>query len=180
MLVADGIAGFDRPGLCSLREKAIVCLILALTFLGVSRASLYAQEVSASEKNPTKSVHSDSSATSIRPGKTIVGKASWYGPGFNGRETASGERFNQNKSTAASKRLPLGTHAKVTNLRNGRSAEVRINDCGPDVAGRKIDLSKKVAQRLDMTHKGVAPVKIKVLDVPPGAQTCEQVKKSGS
>lgn len=158
--------------------RLIVHLTWVLAFLGLARENLYAQGVTASQSNPAKSQHS--SATNVHPGKTIVGKASWYGPGFDGHETASGEKFEQNKATAASKRLPLGTQAKVTNLRNGRSAKVRINDCGPDVAGRKIDVSKKVAQQLDMAHKGTAPVKIKVLDVPPGAQACDPTKKSGS
>ena len=112
----------------------------------------------------------------VKPGKTITGKASWYGPGLQGRETASGKRFDQNQSTAASNRLPLGTKAKVTNLRNGRSVKVRINDCGPNVDGRKIDLSRKAARHLAMTHEGVAPVKIKVEHVPPGAQSCAQIR----
>ena len=86
--------------------------------------------------------------------------ASWYGPGFNGRLTTTGERFNENAMTAASKTLPLGSHVVVTNPQNGRSVEVRINDRGPHVRGRTLDLSRRAAQKLGITKKGVARVEI--------------------
>jgi rare lipoprotein A len=86
--------------------------------------------------------------------------ASWYGPGFNGHLTTTGERFNENAMTAASKTLPLGSHVVVTNPQNGRSVEVRINDRGPHVRGRTLDLSKRAAQRLGITKKGVARVEV--------------------
>jgi rare lipoprotein A len=86
--------------------------------------------------------------------------ASWYGPGFNGRLTTTGERFNENAMTAASKTLPLGSHVVVTNPQNGRSVEVRINDRGPHVRGRTLDLSKRAAQKLGITKKGVARVEV--------------------
>lgn len=86
------------------------------------------------------------------------GTASWYGPGFHGRKTASGERFNQNDLTAAHKKLPLGSEATVTNLENGKSVEVEINDRGPYVQGRKIDLSKAAAKKIGV--EGTAKVKI--------------------
>lgn len=89
-----------------------------------------------------------------------VGAASWYGPAQNGKETASGETFDQNKLTAAHPTLPLGTKAVVTNLETGKSVAVTINDRGPFVKGRKIDLSRAAAQKLGMTKKGVAKVKI--------------------
>lgn len=79
-----------------------------------------------------------------------VGKASWYGPGFHGKKTASGHVFNQNALTAAHPRLPLGTRAQVTNLRNGKQVEVTINDRGPHRGGRIIDLSRAAAQKLAM------------------------------
>ena len=87
-----------------------------------------------------------------------VGTASWYGPGFHGRKTASGETFNQNALTAAHRSLPLGTTAIVTNLETGKSVRVKINDRGPYVRGRKIDLSHAAAQRLEMKKKGVAEI----------------------
>lgn len=90
-----------------------------------------------------------------------VGKASWYGPGFHGRKTASGELFNQNRLTAAHRRLPLGTRARVTNLGNGRAIEVTINDRGPYVGGRIIDLSRAAARRLAIS--GVGQVRVEAL-----------------
>lgn len=82
--------------------------------------------------------------------------ASWYGPGFHGRKTASGEVFDQYKMTAASRTLPFGTRLMVQNLQNGKCCEVVINDRGPYVRGRGIDLSLEAARRIEMP--GVAPV----------------------
>jgi peptidoglycan lytic transglycosylase len=90
------------------------------------------------------------------------GMASWYGPGFQGRKTASGERFDQHDLTAAHKKLPLGTRAMVTNLANGRMVEVEINDRGPYVGGRILDLSKAAADQLGMKHAGTTPVRLVV------------------
>ena len=90
-----------------------------------------------------------------------VGKASWYGPGFHGKKTASGQPFNQHRLTAAHPRLPLGTRARVTNLNNGKAVEVTINDRGPHGGGRIIDLSRAAARRLAMG--GTAPVSIEVM-----------------
>ncbi len=88
------------------------------------------------------------------------GLASWYGPGFHGRKTASGEIYDQNDLTAAHRKLPLGSKATVTNLETGKEVEVEINDRGPYVKGRVIDLSKAAAERLDMKEDGTAPVRI--------------------
>lgn len=92
---------------------------------------------------------------------TQQGKASYYANKFKGRRTANGEIFRQHKRTAASLTIPFGTKVKVTNLRNGKSVKVRINDRGPYVKGRIIDLSKKAARRIDMIQDGVAPVRLK-------------------
>ncbi|MGD0119944.1 MAG: septal ring lytic transglycosylase RlpA family protein [Candidatus Binatus sp.] len=104
---------------------------------------------------------------------TVVGEASWYGPGVQGHRTATGERFDSRKLTAASKQIPLGSHAVVTNLDNGRSVKVRVNDCGPVPPGRKVDLSKQAARRLGMIHDGTAQVAVKVTSVPRGATKCD-------
>lgn len=96
-------------------------------------------------------------------GETFTGMASWYGPGFHGKATASGERFDQGKLTAAHRTLPFGTVLRVTNLQNGRSVEVRINDRGPFVRGRILDLSKGAAKKLRMIDAGVVRVRVKVL-----------------
>ncbi|MDX2098673.1 MAG: septal ring lytic transglycosylase RlpA family protein [Leptolyngbyaceae cyanobacterium bins.59] len=91
------------------------------------------------------------------------GWASWYGPGFNGNLSASGEVFNQHDLTAAHRYLPFGTRVRVTNLDNGRSVVVRINDRGPYIHDRVIDLSLGAAQVIGMLGSGVAPVKVDVL-----------------
>jgi rare lipoprotein A len=91
-----------------------------------------------------------------------VGEASWYGPGFHGEKTANGEIFNQNKLTAAHRTLPLGTKAKVTNFKNGKSVDVKINDRGPYAGDRVIDLSRAAAKKLGMEKEGVSIVKIEI------------------
>ena len=92
------------------------------------------------------------------------GVASWYGKKFHGRKTASGERYNQNKMTAAHKTLPFGTRVRVKNLENGKSVEVKINDRGPFKKGRVIDVSRAAAKKLEMINSGTAKVNIKVVD----------------
>ena len=93
-----------------------------------------------------------------------TGTASWYGPGFHGKKTSNGERYNQNAMTAAHKLLPFGTRLRVTNLENGRVTEVRINDRGPFVGSRIIDLSRAAAKDLGMLNKGTARVRIVALE----------------
>lgn len=90
--------------------------------------------------------------------------ASWYGPGFYGNRTANGEVFRPGTLTAAHKSLRFGTRVKVTNLNNNRSVVVRINDDGPHVPGRVIDLSEAAAARIGMLSSGVAPVRLEVLN----------------
>src|SRR3954463_13629875 len=100
-----------------------------------------------------------SGATSAANAKPIQsGGASWYGPGFHGRKTANGERFNTHALTAAHRSLPFGSRVRVTNARTGRSMVVRINDRGPFAGGRVIDLSKAAAQAVGIS--GVGRVKL--------------------
>ncbi|MGL5035257.1 MAG: septal ring lytic transglycosylase RlpA family protein, partial [Microcystaceae cyanobacterium] len=91
------------------------------------------------------------------------GIASWYGPGFHGRRTANGERYNQNSLTAAHKTLPFGTQVLVTNLHTGRSVMVRINDRGPFIRGRVIDLSAGAAKVIGVYGRGTAPVALEIV-----------------
>ena len=91
------------------------------------------------------------------------GQASWYGDPYHGRTTASGEIYDMNDLTAAHRTLPFGTRVEVTNLNNGRSVVVRINDRGPFKKGRIIDLSRSAARELDMIEAGVVPVKVVLL-----------------
>lgn len=102
---------------------------------------------------------------SLTPVKSFAqcGIASWYGPGFNGKKTASGERFNENDLTAAHKKLKFGTRIKVTNTRNGKTVIVRINDRGPFIKGRVLDLSKKAAIMIDMKNRGHDKVCIQII-----------------
>ena len=95
-----------------------------------------------------------------RPYQT--GKASWYGAKFQFRKTASGERYNMFAMTAAHRKLPFGTYVRVTNLKNGRACVVRINDRGPFVSGRIIDLSAEAAKQIGVYSAGVAPVRLDV------------------
>ena len=88
-------------------------------------------------------------------------KASWYGPGLVGRKTASGERYNPRALTAASTTLPIGSVIKVTNPQNGKSVKVRINDHGPFVPGRTLDLSRHAAETIGIIRQGVARVTLK-------------------
>jgi rare lipoprotein A len=113
---------------------------------------------------PTVAEPQPAQQVAVRSVSTQRGQASWYGSGFHGRKTASGERYNQYEMTAAHKRLRFGTRVRVTNLNNGRSVIVRINDRGPFVRGRVIDLSRSGAQALGMIGSGVAPVSVEVLE----------------
>lgn len=96
-------------------------------------------------------------------GHELVGDASWYGPGFAGRLTASGEVFDPSELTAAHKTLPFNTRVRVTNLTNGRTVVVRINDRGPFKPGRVIDLSRAAAERIGLVRAGIAPVRLELL-----------------
>jgi len=100
-----------------------------------------------------------------KPSKTVT--ASYQGSGTAGQTTASGEPYNPNDLTAASRNLPIGSTIKVTNPETGRSVKVRINDRGPFVHGRSLDLSKSAAQKIGITHQGVAQVKVTPVNLHP-------------
>ena len=99
-------------------------------------------------------------AVVTKPARAELGRglASWYGPAFHGKRTASGERFDMNELTAAHRTLPFGTRVRVRNMDNGQEVVVRINDRGPQVRERVIDLSKAAAAALGMLQAGQAPV----------------------
>jgi rare lipoprotein A len=128
-----------------LGNKLPVCFVLGLV-------------LSACSSTPAKSSRPATSSA-----RTQHGLASWYGGKHHGGPTASGERFNKNAMTAAHRKLKMGTRVRVTNKRNGRSVEVRINDRGP--YGRAIiDVSEAAARRLDMIQAGVVPVIVEVIE----------------
>lgn|GEM_PF-1671508 len=102
----------------------------------------------------------------VAPERTISGRVSWYGPGFHGRRTASGERFNRNEMTAAHKTLPFGSLVRVVDASTGRSVLVRINDRGPYHGGRVLDLSEEAADRLGMRRRGTATARLELYAMP--------------
>jgi len=104
-------------------------------------------------------------------GQVQSGKASFYADKFEGSPTASGEKYRHNRLTAAHKSLPFGTRVKVTNITNNKSVEVVINDRGPWVENRVIDLSRSAAEKLDFVNQGLADVEIQVLDAGDGKQS---------
>jgi rare lipoprotein A len=139
------------------RLSLFLCLVLALCVLALS--ARIARAPASPEAEP---------ATVAKPGASRVqtGMASWYGRAWQGRRTASGVRFDARKLTAAHRSLPLNTKVRVTNLANGKSVEVTINDRGPYVHHRLIDVSAAAAKRLGMTKTGVTPVTVETLSAP--------------
>ncbi len=135
----------------------------------------------AQRPNKSESVNTRNKATSVAPAKTSrtkpyqIGTASWYGSYFQGRATASGEPYDMYDLTAAHPTLPLGSWVRVTNLRNGRAVVVRINDRGPIVPGRIIDLSYNTAQVLHFGSKGLQRVRLDVVNNPPKATQPEMI-----
>ena len=144
-------------------RKWIVLIIFAAL---LSSCSSYVRFTSNQVSNYSKT-HSDANADySIVPGQTLRGIASYYADEFNGRATSSGEIFDMNSFTAAHKTIPFGTIVEVKNLSNGKSVTVKINDRGPFVAGRIIDLSKAAAKQIDLIRTGTAEVELTIISVP--------------
>jgi rare lipoprotein A len=108
--------------------------------------------------------------------ETVTGTASWYGSKYHGRKTSSGERYNKNAMTAAHKTLPFGTKVKVTNPDNNESVILRINDRGPFVGNRIIDVSEAAARKLDIHSEGVATVEVEVIERPDQTSSASAAK----
>jgi peptidoglycan lytic transglycosylase len=104
----------------------------------------------------------------------VISVASWYGPGFDGHRTSSGAVYNEEGMTAASTLFPLGTRLRVTNLNNGRAVNVKVDDHGPYVKGRGLDVSHRAARKLGMIGRGTAPVRMEVLATPSGGPALGQ------
>ncbi|KHT62122.1 lipoprotein [Photobacterium gaetbulicola] len=111
----------------------------------------------------TESVYDEKTKVYAKSHK-LVGQASWYGDRYHGKLTASGERYNMRAYTAAHKTLPFGTIVRVTNTANNKTVDVKINDRGPFAKDRVIDLSHKSFEQIGDTKKGLAPVKIQIID----------------
>jgi rare lipoprotein A (peptidoglycan hydrolase) len=103
----------------------------------------------------------------VKPIKVWVGNASWYGPNFDGKKTANGERFNAESLTAAHPNLPFGSWVRIVNVRNGKFEVVRINDRGPYQEGREIDVSYRVARKIGLINSGVSQVRLELMQLPP-------------
>jgi rare lipoprotein A len=152
------------------RERAsmrIFRLSLVLAGLGMSACT----SLKLPEPDPPPSAAAP--ASSMQPVFQQTGVASWYGKGHHGRLTASGERFDMTQLTAAHRSLELGTVVRVTNLVTGDTIRVRINDRGPYVKGRVIDVSAKAARRLGMHQAGLAEVRIEVFDADQEIETAK-------
>lgn len=147
----------------NLGEFGVRTLILGLFVVqGCSTLSRDQQpQVPPSQAGAVTTPGIDGSSATVQPAH--IGEASWYGPGFEGKKTASGEIFDDSKLTAAHKTIPLGSKAKVTNLTNGKTVEVKINDRGPFIDGRMVDLSRAAAKALGMIDRGTARVQIDLL-----------------
>jgi rare lipoprotein A len=151
------IVGFGvRERLKTLAGSTVICLMATIVASDAQARIRGAAHSFASERYETPDREDDSEAVGGRPLQS--GLASWYGPGFHGRRTASGERFDQNDMTAAHRSLPFGTRVRVVNQTTGRSVVVRINDRGPHVRGRIIDLSRGSARMLGIG--GAARVRV--------------------
>jgi rare lipoprotein A len=131
-------------------------LILAIFFLVI--CSYFSNPIQSAEASGRHKVHASKAHTGKNHSSTRHSTASWYGPKFHGKKTASGERFNMYAMTAAHKTLPLSSYAEITNLKNHRSVIVRINDRGPYHGKRAIDLSYAAAKELGIN--GTVPVQI--------------------
>jgi rare lipoprotein A len=136
--------------------KRVLSSLMATCFLVVSAGAATVPN------HPTPQARTKSQGTQAQPKPYQVGVASWYGKAFHGRATASGEDFDMFELTAAHKELPLGTWVKVTNLRNGKWIVVRVNDRGPYVGKRILDLSYAAARMLEM-NRGLTKVRLDIV-----------------
>lgn len=147
-----------------LRRLISYCL-LALVFLSLAACSLQtAPQPSVPDNSEIARIPEPTPTPHLRPFQ--VGFASWYGPGFHGKVTASGKAFDAHDHTAAHRTLPLGTRVRVTNLANGKSTEVTITDRGPFARNRVIDLSSAAAEELGMKGKGTVRVRVEIIEDP--------------
>jgi len=159
----------DEPGICTGASLAAgAALALGLTLLALPAMAGDPPQVTSPEAGAGDGA-TQTAAIPEAPAFRQSGHASWYGPGFHGRKTASGKPFDQNAMTAAHRTLPLGTEVKVTNLATGRVVVVLINDRGPYIDGRIIDVSKRAAAELGMVEAGVVPVHVEAVEETPVA-----------
>jgi len=146
-------------------------LLLSLACAACLAAPVQAADAGSQETSAKPAAKGKSAKPSRKldlSGQPRTGKASYYGPGFEGKPMADGTPMNPHADIAASRTLPLGTVAEVVNLENGKSAVVEIRDRGPYVDGRIIDVSTGVAKKLDILEDGVVPVEVRPIELPSG------------
>lgn len=164
-MVGMGRGPSSFRGVWGLTWFGAIVLSLILSGCATSRATRATPPEARPEAKP------ETPQPEVRPGPDSragqTGEASWYGEPHHGRPTASGEIYDMYQLTAAHRTLPMGTRVLVTNLKNGRAVEVRINDRGPHVDGRIIDLSYAAARELGGVAGGTIPVRLRVLSTPP-------------
>jgi rare lipoprotein A (peptidoglycan hydrolase) len=143
----------------------VVATLAVLTTMGAARGPNTLESTNAGPQNhPVQTASATAKPTTARKAKPFqVGPASWYGKFFHGKQTASGEPYNMYEMTAAHPDLPLGTMVKVTNLHNDKAVIVRVNDRGPLIPGRIIDLSYGAAKELGFSQKGVQRVRLDIV-----------------
>ena len=141
----------------------LILVLLTVVSAGAAQAPTRSSEDSA--LNARTLAETPKATTTTKPKPYQIGKASWYGDDFDGKTTASGEPFNMFDMTAAHRTLPLGSLIKVTNLVNGLAVVVRVNDRGPSLPGRIVDLSYSAASALKIRKKGVQRVRIDVVKI---------------
>jgi rare lipoprotein A len=153
-----GHANLDQPGPLHFHQSKIALWLIVLSALFAFLLAGCSEQNFTPAPAPAANYYAPPPPTNYRGSRTEV--ASWYGPGFAGRRTSSGEVYNPEGLTAASKTLPLGSHVRVMNPDTGRSVVVRINDRGPFVRGRSLDLSHGAAKQIGLTGKGVGRVQV--------------------
>ncbi len=144
----------------------------------ITTAEAAAKKAPKQSQSATKNSETKQTYSKVAGSKTQTGIASFYANMFNGRKTANGEIFSNNKMTAAHRTLPFGTMVLVTNLANGRQVIVRINDRGPYVKGRIIDLSRAAAQEIRMVGRGVAKVRVDIIKADPKGKISAQGQRN--
>jgi rare lipoprotein A len=140
-----------------MRIRSSIYLLLLLITISCTSTNRF------SSNNTTPTYKSSLNTDKFYPGQKLSGKSSYYGSKFHGRKTANGETFDMYKLSAAHRELPFETLIKVTNTKNNKSVTVHVNDRGPFVAGRILDLSYGAAKKIDMLNDGVADVTIEIL-----------------
>ena len=151
-----------------MRRLLIMLILIATTAACAQRARVQLPDPTARpDVGLPSSEGGEVEVTATSEGTEIIGRASYYGDPYHGRATANGETFDKNKMTAAHRTLPFNTWVRVENQLNGKEVDVRINDRGPFVGGRLIDLSEGAARAIDMIGPGVAPVRMEIIKEAP-------------